>query len=168
MNKTASLDAEMRRVIDEQVADLRKQVQDMYDVLLGIARAVAQLGATAGVKPDKVRKVKRAALRLVANNEAVDGPEPLSPTKIKKIRASLGMSQKEFAKATGVTPVAVYFWEAGKTAPRPAAMSRIHAVALGGHDDESQRHEPGKAAARLKVAHMKPRRKKAAKRRARR
>jgi len=42
----------------------------------------------------------------------------LTPANIRKMRTKLRLSQAQFATLAGVTPVAVYFWESGKTKPR--------------------------------------------------
>ena len=52
----------------------------------------------------------------------------LSPTSIKGMRKRLGLSQAELARLTGVTPVAVYFWESGRTKPRGASVDALVTV----------------------------------------
>jgi DNA-binding transcriptional regulator YiaG len=52
----------------------------------------------------------------------------LTPTSIKRMRKRLGLSQAELARLTGVTPVAVYFWESGRTKPRGASVDALVAV----------------------------------------
>jgi hypothetical protein len=62
------------------------------------------------------------------------GP-PMLPHEVKALRARLGMTQAEFARATGVTHVAVYFWESGRTKPGGARLTRLRqleATAAGG------------------------------------
>ena len=52
----------------------------------------------------------------------------LTPTSIKSMRKRLGLSQAELARLTGVTPVAVYFWESARTKPRGASVDALVAV----------------------------------------
>ncbi len=43
----------------------------------------------------------------------------LTPKSIRGHRERLGLTQADFALLAGVTPVAVYFWESGRTKPGP-------------------------------------------------
>lgn len=45
--------------------------------------------------------------------------------KIKKIRLSKGLNQKEFAEVLGVSIVAVSQWETGTREPRPNNIKKI-------------------------------------------
>jgi DNA-binding XRE family transcriptional regulator len=55
---------------------------------------------------------------------ATNGPA-MSPTEIRALRHRLGMTQAEFASSVGVTHVAVYFWESGRTSPGGLRLSRL-------------------------------------------
>lgn len=52
----------------------------------------------------------------------------VGPRSIRSQRKRLKLSQAEFAKLVGVTPVAVYLWESGKTRPRAKARAALVAV----------------------------------------
>ena len=56
------------------------------------------------------------------------------PKKIRKLRATLGLTQEQFAAKVGVTFSTVNRWENGKGRPSPLAMLRIeelHKIAFG-------------------------------------
>jgi putative transcriptional regulator len=47
------------------------------------------------------------------------------PSKIKALRARLGITQEQFASLLGVTFSTVNRWETGKSRPSPLAIARI-------------------------------------------
>lgn len=49
--------------------------------------------------------------------------------RIKRVRQYQGMTQAEFAQSVNVTPRSVQGWEAGTSAPHPATLRRISALA---------------------------------------
>lgn len=49
----------------------------------------------------------------------------ISPTQIRKTRLLLKMTQKEFAKVTGVHDHTVSTWETGRNSPTGSALSKI-------------------------------------------
>jgi DNA-binding transcriptional regulator YiaG len=51
-----------------------------------------------------------------------------SATRIRALRKRLGLSQAAFGRLVGVTPVAVYFWEAGRTQPRGRSLEELAAL----------------------------------------
>ena len=53
----------------------------------------------------------------------------LSPTKIRKLRKSTGMSQPVFAKVINVSPAAIKQWECGARKPSGAALKLLNLVA---------------------------------------
>jgi len=47
------------------------------------------------------------------------------PSRIKRLRKSLGLTQEQFAATVGVTFSTVNRWESGKSTPSPLAMKQI-------------------------------------------
>ena len=54
--------------------------------------------------------------------------ESHSPTAIRRMRKRLKLTQRELAALAEVTPVAVYFWEAGRTTPKPESAERLSKI----------------------------------------
>ena len=52
----------------------------------------------------------------------------LTPASIRNHRKRLGLSQAELALLAGVTPVAVYFWESGRTKPRGRSVEVLSEI----------------------------------------
>jgi len=98
---------------------------------LALQRALATLNAEVTALKRQVEAQERrlasvatAAARRAAAKPADDGP-PLDPTTIRALRKRLGLSQAALAKVVSVTPVAVYFWEAGRTTPRGRTRAEL-------------------------------------------
>jgi DNA-binding transcriptional regulator YiaG len=112
----ASVDSLLRDVIS---AALR-------DELEGLRRELAALRVEISRRPltsasDRARAgAGRMAGRAGKRRGARGGqrkPGSLSAAQVKAIRGRLAVSQRRFAELAGVTPVAVYFWESGRTTP---------------------------------------------------
>ena len=103
-------------------ATLEKEVARVTGMALKRALAALNAEVTAlkrklEAQERKLASVASASSRRAAAPAADEGP-PLDPTTIRAIRKRLGLSQASLAKVVSVTPVAVYFWEAGRTRPR--------------------------------------------------
>jgi DNA-binding transcriptional regulator YiaG len=66
--------------------------------------------------PDRIRTV------------SIPVPGKYSPTAIKKLRASLGMSQPIFAQWLGVSAILVQSWERGVRTPSPLARRLLDTI----------------------------------------
>ncbi|MEM7249248.1 MAG: helix-turn-helix domain-containing protein [Acidobacteriota bacterium] len=97
----------VRKEVERELAGLRKEID-------GLRRAVAK-----GVAPPPARR-RSGAVR--------GGRSSFTPESIRSHRHRLGLSQKELAALTGVTPVAVYFWESGRTTPRGKSVDALNEV----------------------------------------
>jgi DNA-binding XRE family transcriptional regulator len=53
------------------------------------------------------------------------GASRSSAAQVRAIRARLGLSQRALAEAMGVSGVAVFKWETGRSAPNPKNMARL-------------------------------------------
>jgi hypothetical protein len=99
------LSAELARLVEAEVAEqlnsLESEVADLRKRLAKAERNVVRGGGP-------VARGKRGATAESAK---------LTPDSIRALRKRIGISQAELALLAGVTPVAVYFWEAGRTKP---------------------------------------------------
>ncbi len=60
-----------------------------------------------------------------ARNCTVEPPPAVDAEGVKRIRASVGLSQSEFARLVGVSLALVQSWEQGKRAPRGSALRML-------------------------------------------
>jgi DNA-binding transcriptional regulator YiaG len=107
---------------NQLAATLEKEVARVTQ--LALKRALATLNAEVTALKRKVDSQERrlssvaaASARRVAAAPKDDGPS-LGPAEVRALRKRLGLSQANLARVVAVTPVAVYFWEAGRTRPR--------------------------------------------------
>jgi len=96
----STLESEIRRLVREEVTPLKKE--------LTLLRK--ELGRRGGTPP--ARPTAKTGRR--ARNPP---PTALRPKAIRANRERLKLTQAEVAEIVGVTPVAVYFWESGRTVP---------------------------------------------------
>ena len=99
--------------LKRRLAALEKIVREQRVALKQLARQVA-------VAARGVARTTPAATATVARDGA-----RLSPRLIRSLRTRLKLSQMDFARLTGVTHVAVYLWESGKTKPRGSSREAI-------------------------------------------
>ena len=109
-SSSRTLDSLLRDVVADalrdELASLRGEVAALRKE---IARGAIGRGlGSAGSRAKRAASGKRGSHRP---------PGTLTASQVKDIRSKLGVSQKRFAEMTGVTPVAVYFWESGRTTP---------------------------------------------------
>jgi DNA-binding transcriptional regulator YiaG len=91
----------LERLVREQRASFKQLARQ---AAVAISRASRPTAAAGGDEGDRAR---------------------LTPRNIKGLRKKLRLSQAQFAKLAGVTPVAVYFWESGRTKPRGRTRAAI-------------------------------------------
>ena len=110
-----------------------------------------------------VGRVERGVPRAATPTPAGDGSR-LSPRLIRSLRKRLKLSQTDFAHLTGVSHVAVYLWESGKTKPRgPSREAILGLRGLGVRDvrrrleDHETASAPSKARGGRKRAAKRPR-----------
>lgn len=111
-------------------AEISRQVK------LETARAVAELKAEMRTLRSELAKAGSGGREEGAKSRARGSARSavISPRTIRSLRKRLGITQKELAELTGVTPVAVYLWESGRTSP-----SDRNATALQGLTRASRR-----------------------------
>ena len=98
-----SLEAMIQKLIQRETTGLRREVKSLR-------AALSRLG----------KRMTGSHAVIAARGGSRGGRRPagsLTAAQVKGIRAKLGLSQASFAKLAGVTPVAVYFWESGRTTP---------------------------------------------------
>jgi DNA-binding transcriptional regulator YiaG len=105
-----TLEKEVARVTQNE---LKRALAALHAEVTALKRKVeAQERKLESVATQTNRRAAAAAAKA-----AEEGP-PLDPTTIRAIRKRLGLSQANLAQVVSVTPVAVYFWEAGRTTPK--------------------------------------------------
>jgi hypothetical protein len=143
----AAIEAAIARISKKQVQpairELRSAIRRMENALRKQGRAS---GARLGGRGSRGTKV--------------DAGPTMSPAEVKALRARLGMTQAEFARATGVTHVAVYVWESGRTKPAGQRLLRLREL-----EGEASGRKPARKPAGKKTSGG-ARKKRAAKRRA--
>ena len=107
-----ALESVIKKIVAEEV---KRQMAPLKSDMQRLERAVRASGARprGGAKPGPKTGSRTAA------------SAKLTPRSIKQIRKKLGLSQADFAVLAGVTPVAVYFWESGRTKPRGASVEAL-------------------------------------------
>jgi DNA-binding transcriptional regulator YiaG len=99
----------------------------------------------AAAKAAPAPKARRAAGQRGGRREA----GTLTAKEVKAIRAKLGLSQARLARLAGVTPVAVYFWESGRTTPSLVAEEALLDLSRNGAPpEEGAAPKRGRAAGR--------------------
>lgn len=116
MSEDNKLAVALERTLQKAVAmEVKKQFAPFKAEIARLERALRASGArvVGGGRPGP-----KAGTRTAASAK-------LTPRSIKAIRKKLGLSQADFATLSGVTPVAVYFWESGRTKPRGASVEAL-------------------------------------------
>ena len=101
---------------------LKSRVTALERLVRAQRAALKQIG-----KQLELRQRATPAGAPVSSAPESDGTR-VGPRSIRSQRKRLKLSQAEFAKLVGVTPVAVYLWESGKTKPRTKARASLVAV----------------------------------------
>ena len=103
-----SLDSALRQAISQalhpEFEALRREIAALRADLARRPAAAPARAAGAG----RARRQKRGGKRSAGS---------LSASQVKAIRTRLGVTQRRLATLASVTPVAVYFWESGRTTP---------------------------------------------------
>ena len=94
-----------------QIIALKKQVRGQRERLVMLEKAMRQVSGA-----------RQASARTPA---AGAGKGRMSARSIRSHRKRLGLSQAQLAALTGVTPVAVYMWESGKTRPQDPNRAKL-------------------------------------------
>jgi DNA-binding transcriptional regulator YiaG len=125
-----------RKEVRKFVSPVKREVVRLKQVLRATeARAVkaeallARLQAGASKGP----AAPVGALRAVGDRTR------MSPRLIKALRSRLGLTQKEMARLAGVTPVCIYYWESGRTAPRGHTRTALVSLRQLGRRDAKRR-----------------------------
>ena len=99
---------------------MRKDITDLKRIVAE-QRKLMQVGRSAGA--DTPTRGGRAA---VSGEKSPDtAGVRMSAKSIRSHRTRLGLSQKALAQLAGVTPVAVYLWESGRTHPRGRSLAAL-------------------------------------------
>lgn len=132
-----ALREEIRRLARKTARELQaKTVEDVRRLKGKVAALQAELSAVKSARADEeARRRMSEATRALPDAEAAAAKIRMSPDLIKKLRRRLKVTQPAFARLVGVSNAAVGFWEAGRTAPRPAMKVKIAALRKAGRRD---------------------------------
>jgi DNA-binding transcriptional regulator YiaG len=116
--------------VAQPVSGLELEVEQIVDRVLArkFAPLVHVLEALGGStdEPAGPRAGSPARLRTQrAGRPRVGVKGKWTPEVIKELRTSRGLTQKAFGGKVGVTPVAIYQWESGRSQPRPASARKL-------------------------------------------
>lgn len=121
-----SIASAVREEVSRQMTPLKAEIARLEKIVM----------ARGGAKGPRAKAGPKTGTRTAKS-------EKLTPRSIKKIRTDLGLSQADFAMLAGVTAVAVYFWESGRTKPRGASVDAL--VELRGMSPTQARKRLGKS-----------------------
>lgn len=127
---------EMRKV----TSPLKRDVWALKNVVSQLRKAVLNLERFTALQ----RKEREGKPPLQAAPEEVETSR-LSPRLIQSLRKRLGLSQRNFARLAGVTPLAVYQWENGVFKPKKEKRSILVALRKLGRRDARKLLEEMKA-----------------------
>lgn len=116
VNKLARLQAR------KEVAKLKKASAQHRRDLAAMKRLVASLAK----QMKSVSHVKQAE-PVESSPESMENVR-FSARSVKAQRQKLGLSAKDFGKLVGVTALAIYNWEQGKSRPRAQTMAKFVAI----------------------------------------
>lgn len=125
-----------RKEVKMQTADLkRSSVRYRRDIAL-LKRENSELRQKLAFleKQEKRRVIKPASKDLAQGAR-------FSPSGVKSHRKKLGLSQGDYGKLVGVTPLSVYNWESGKTRPRDKQLAALVATRKLGKREAMKRLE---------------------------
>jgi DNA-binding transcriptional regulator YiaG len=133
---------EMRKV----AAPLRRDVRTLKSAVSQLRKTVFNLERFISLQ----RKEWEKKPFLKAAPEEVETSR-LSPRLIRSLRQRLGLSQRDFARLTGVTPLAVYQWETGVFKPKKEKKGMLVALRKLGRRNARKLLEERKAEEKKKV-----------------
>jgi DNA-binding transcriptional regulator YiaG len=145
-----------KREMRKATAPLRRDVRILKGVVSQLRKTVLNLERFVSLQ----RKEWEKKPPLEAAPEEVETSR-LSPRLIRSLRERLGLSQRDFARLTGVTPLAVYQWETGVFKPKKEKKGVLVALRKLGRRDvrklleekkamETQKRAPGAKGGRKK------------------
>jgi len=119
-----------KREMRKAVAPLRKDVRTLKGAVSQLRKTVLNLERFVSLQ--KKEWEKKAPLGAAPEEVATSR---LSPRLIRSLRERLGLSQRDFARLAGVTPLAVYQWETGIFKPKKEKKSMLVALRKLGRRD---------------------------------
>ena len=128
--------SDIRKVMNEEIRRLAKK--EIKAALAPVLATNSALKKRVAEQEKRIRQLEAhaavpaaAQISAAASGKAENGKEKkirLTPDRIRKIRAKLGISQAQFAKILGVNTQSVNFWENGKTTPRSVLKKEMAAI----------------------------------------
>lgn len=130
-----------RREVRQAATPLKKEVWSLKNTVAQLRKAVLQLERFAALQ----RKQWKEKPPLKAAPEEV-ATARFHPKLIRSLRRRLGLSQRDFARLAGVTPLAVYQWETGVFKPSKQKKEVLVALRKLGRREAKKLLEEMKAA----------------------
>ena len=115
---TQEIDRRARRESRRTAKDLKGQIVALKKLVRAQRERLVMLEKA-------VRKAAAESRASAPTPAAGAGKERMSARSIRSHRKRLGLSQVQLAALTGVTPVAVYMWESGKTTPQDSNRAKL-------------------------------------------
>jgi DNA-binding transcriptional regulator YiaG len=79
-----------------------------------------------------LERLQRRIKKVGPARTAAPAGRGAAPDAIRALRARLGMTRKQFSRAMGVSPGAVFLWETGRSIPRRSSVARLKQLRAGG------------------------------------
>jgi DNA-binding transcriptional regulator YiaG len=137
---SSGLEREVSAIVRREVGRL---LAPLADALGALARG-EQGGGRGAARESVAPARRRGRRRRQAAAPATEASRTWDAKSIRALRKRLGLTQAAFAERVGVTPVAVYLGESGKTTPRGRSAEALTTAASGGTQAASA--EQGSAA----------------------
>ena len=113
-----------RKEVNAVVKVLKAQMIEMRKTISEQNRRLKILEKLADVTAPAAASAAPAALPAADDSKAIR----VTPERIAKWRAKLGLNKSQYAKLLGVNTMSVIHWESGQTAPRGTQKVRIAAL----------------------------------------
>jgi len=113
-----------RKEVNAVVKVMKAQMVEMRKTIAEQNRRLKTLEKLADVAAPAAAPANRPEVPSAAESKAIR----VTPERITKWRAKLGLNKSQYAKLLGVNTMSVIHWESGQTAPRGAQKARIAAL----------------------------------------
>jgi DNA-binding transcriptional regulator YiaG len=119
------LRAEIRRIA-------RRETKKAVARLRRLQRRVALLRLESRRQQRLLDRLQRRVKRVGAARAGAPAGRGAAPDAIRALRARLGMTRKQFSRALGVSPGAIFLWETGRSVPRRSSLARLKELRVRG------------------------------------
>ena len=128
-NVATALKDEIRRVARKE---FRAMVGTTKRAVAQYRRDIAKLKRQMREQEKEIAFLKAQERKRLGQSQPAEATElegvRFSPRSVKAQRERLGLSQQDYAKLVGVSPMTIYNWEAGKSRPRGEQFAALVAI----------------------------------------